>query len=63
MPGELKRFLLQYLPGGDGGGGEAYYVPCIKRDVLNYGFEGSILNVDLGRLYPNNQLMFGFVAF
>ena len=28
-----------------------------------YGFEGLILNVDLGLFYTNNQLMFSFVTF
>ena len=36
----------------------------VKKILLKikYGFEGSFLNADLGLFYPNNQLMFSFVA-
>ena len=41
----------------------AYYVSCQKNTFKNkIWLWGIILNVDLGLFYPNNQLMFSFVA-
>ena len=41
-----------------------YYVHGQKRLCkIEYGFEGTISDFDLGLFYPNNQLMFSFVKF